>query len=102
MRRGEFSLQAFPAWCAFNDVGFFDVHVEDTGESGYGLITDRELRNDEDNVKIPTLLTVPKDLVLSAAAVDEYAKVDKNFRDLLEGAGHQVRDPAGCPPGSGQ
>lgn len=102
MRRGEFSLQAFPAWCAFNDVAFFDVHIEDTGGSGYGLVTDRELRNDEDNVEIPTLLTVPKDLVLSAEAVEEYAKVDRNFRDLLEAAGHQVRRAARqlhCPRG---
>ncbi|KAI1875386.1 hypothetical protein JX265_004444 [Neoarthrinium moseri] len=89
MRRGEFSLPAFPAWCSFNDVSFFDVHAEELDGRGFGLVADKDLVNDKDNVEIPTLLTIPRDLVLSAAAVEEYAKVDKNFRDLLEAAGHQ-------------
>ncbi|KAI0134546.1 SET domain-containing protein [Xylariales sp. AK1849] len=89
MRRGEFSLNALPAWCAFNDVNFIDVNVADVEGRGYGLVAERGLRNDHDNVEVPTLLTIPKDLVLSAEAVDEYAKVDKNFRDLLEATGHQ-------------
>lgn len=38
-----------------------------------------------------TLLRIPYDLVLSAAAVKEYANVDQNFRQLLEVAGQQVR-----------
>lgn len=90
MRRGEFSLNALPAWCALNDVSFIDVKVDDVEGRGYGLVADRDLINDEDNVEVPTLLTVPKDLVLSAEAVEEYAKVDKNFRELYEAAGHQV------------
>ncbi|KAH8699809.1 hypothetical protein BGZ61DRAFT_237620 [Ilyonectria robusta] len=36
-----------------------------------------------------TLLRIPHDLVLSAAAVKEYANVDQNFRQLLEVAGQQ-------------
>lgn len=36
------------------------------------------------------LLRVPHDLVLSAAAIEEYTKVDQNFRQLLDVAGHEV------------
>ncbi|KAF7542315.1 hypothetical protein G7Z17_g11683 [Cylindrodendrum hubeiense] len=36
-----------------------------------------------------TLLRIPRDLVLSAAAVKEYANVDQNFRQLIEVAGQQ-------------
>ncbi|RSL94464.1 hypothetical protein CDV31_014287 [Fusarium ambrosium] len=35
------------------------------------------------------LLRIPHDLVLSAAAIEEYTKVDQNFRQLLDVAGHQ-------------
>jgi hypothetical protein len=36
------------------------------------------------------LLQIPHDLILSAASVEEYSKVDQNFRQLLDSAGHQV------------
>jgi hypothetical protein len=35
-------------------------------------------------------LRVPKKLVLSEEAVEIYAKVDGNFRQLLEATGHKV------------
>lgn len=37
------------------------------------------------------LLQIPHDLVLSATAIEEYTKVDQNFRQLIDSAGHQVR-----------
>lgn len=40
------------------------------------------------------LLRIPHDLVLSAAAIEEYTKVDQNFRQLLDVAGHQVTPSA--------
>ncbi|KAH8671115.1 hypothetical protein BX600DRAFT_239117 [Xylariales sp. PMI_506] len=89
MRRGEFSIQALPAWCGFNDVSFFDVKVAEIEGSGLGLVAERDLVNEPDNVEIPSLLSIPKELVLSAEAVEEYAKEDKNFRDLLSVAGHE-------------
>ncbi len=44
----------------------------------------------KDTFDIPTLLTVPKDLILSAEAIEEYAKTDKHFRELLGAAGGVV------------
>ncbi|KAH7262306.1 hypothetical protein BKA59DRAFT_505339 [Fusarium tricinctum] len=35
------------------------------------------------------LLQIPHDLVLSATAIEEYTKVDQNFRQLIDSAGHQ-------------
>jgi hypothetical protein len=37
------------------------------------------------------LLQIPHDLVLSTTAIEEYTKVDQNFRQLIDSAGHQVR-----------
>lgn len=37
-----------------------------------------------------TLLKVPRDLVLSSESVEEYAKENKEFRQLFDAAGHQV------------
>lgn len=44
------------------------------------------------------LLRIPQDLVLSAAAIEEYTKVDQNFRQLLDVAGHQVTPSALLEP----
>ncbi|KAF4455658.1 SET domain-containing protein 8 [Fusarium austroafricanum] len=41
------------------------------------------------NINSTRLLRIPRDLILSAAAIEEYTKVDQNFRQLLDSAGHQ-------------
>jgi hypothetical protein len=90
MRRGQFPLESLPAWCVLNDVTFVDVKVSNVQGRGNGLVAERDLMNEADNVEVPTLLTIPKELVLSAEGVEEYAKENKNFRHLLDVAGHQV------------
>ncbi|KAI5923070.1 hypothetical protein F4810DRAFT_701337 [Camillea tinctor] len=89
MQRGHFPLSALPIWCILNDISFVDVEVADINGRGLGLIAERDLINEEDNVEIPTLLTVPQDLVLSAEGVEEYARENKYFRQLLHAAGRQ-------------
>ncbi|KAI1418728.1 SET domain-containing protein [Hypoxylon sp. FL1857] len=89
MRRGRFSLDDLPAWCVLNDVAFVNVKVADLSGRGYGLIAEKHLTNENENVELPALLTVPKDLVLSAEGVEEYAKENKLFRQLLDTAGHR-------------
>jgi hypothetical protein len=37
------------------------------------------------------LLRIPHDLILSASTVEEYTKVDQNFRQLIDSVGHNVR-----------
>lgn len=42
------------------------------------------------NNHLKKILQVPHDLILSTASIEEYSKVDQNFRQLLDSAGHQV------------
>lgn len=82
---------SLPVWCSLNDVKFHDVRVGQLDGKGYGLVAERDL-GPGDGEEAPALLTVPGDLVLSAEAVEQYSKVDKNFRQLLDVAGRQVRN----------
>ncbi|RYP90706.1 hypothetical protein DL770_003171 [Monosporascus sp. CRB-9-2] len=87
MRRGHFPLDGLPAWCLLNDVTFVDIKVQHIEGRGYGLVAERELRTEDDNEAL-TILKVPRDLVLSSEGVEEYAKENKEFRQLLDAAGH--------------
>lgn len=100
----QLSIDAFPAWARLNDVDFNDVQLQQTEGKGFGLIAEKDLNEKEEGSgdedakdgQSPSketttpLLRIPQDLVLSAAAVDEYAKVDQNFRQLLDITGHRV------------
>ncbi|TVY31195.1 SET domain-containing protein [Lachnellula hyalina] len=87
MRREQLPLTALPAWSKLNDVSFIDISVQELNDSkGSGLVTSRALSS-KATYDIPTLLVVPHDLILSAEAIEEYAKVDQHFRELLEVAG---------------
>lgn len=91
MYREKLPITALPAWSKLNDVNFLDIKVEDLGPSrgDVGLVTERTL-NSRDTFDIPTLLTVPNDLILSAEAVEEHGKADQHFRQLLDAAGGKV------------
>jgi hypothetical protein len=90
MYREKLPITALPAWSKLNDVNFLDSKVSDLGGSkGFGLVTERAL-NSKDTFDIPTLLTVPLDLILSAEAVEEHAKADHHFRQLLDAVGGKV------------
>ncbi|KAI0973984.1 hypothetical protein F4678DRAFT_458772 [Xylaria arbuscula] len=87
MRRGEFPLSSLPAWCMLNNITFSGASAADTEARGLGLIAEENINN-EDN-ELPALLTIPKGVILSAAGVEDYAKENKEFRQLLDVAGHQ-------------
>jgi hypothetical protein len=89
MRRAELPITALPAWTKLNNVIFNDISVDDMEGKGFGLLADRPLSS-EDAFDIPVLLRVPKDLILSAGAVGEHARVDGEFRQLLAAAGGVV------------
>jgi len=90
MRRGEFPLTNLPTWCTLNNITFNGVSAANIDGRGLGLVAGSDLNNDEESTKLPALLTIPKDLVLSAAGVEECAKENKEFRKLLDIAGRQV------------
>jgi hypothetical protein len=90
MRRTQLPITALPAWSKLNDASFIDIGVHDLGQStGFGLAAERALSS-RDTFDVPTLLIVPHDLILSAEAVEEHAKVDRHFNQLLEAAGGKV------------
>ena len=95
MHRERLPISALPAWCKINNVSLFDVDVQDLGSQGYGITTTRALSSSsssssEERSDIPTVLLVPNDLVLSREFIDEHAKVDQHFRQLLDVAGGKV------------
>jgi hypothetical protein len=97
MPSSQLPIEALPAWAHLNNVEFHSVKLGHTAGRGCGLVADRDLSlsagsgaHDDDDA---TLLRVPCDTVLSAYAIDEYTKVDQNFRQLLDVAGRQVRSP---------
>ncbi|KAJ3570839.1 hypothetical protein NPX13_g5595 [Xylaria arbuscula] len=87
MRKGQFPLQNLPAWCMLNNIALDGLSAADVNARGLGLVAENKLENMHDD--LPALLTVPKELVLSSARVEEYAKENKEFRRLLDVAGHQ-------------
>lgn len=70
-----------------NNITFAGIGVADTDGRGLGVIAEKDLSNENDG--LPALLTIPNDLILSAESVEEYAKENKDFRELLDAAGHQ-------------
>ncbi|KAI1808033.1 SET domain-containing protein [Daldinia bambusicola] len=89
MRRGHFSLDDLPTWATLNGVYFNNVQVANIDGRGNGLITTNELASQEDDLEPIILLKVPRELVLSPERVEEYAKENKSFRQLLDTAGHK-------------
>ncbi|KAH8893416.1 SET domain-containing protein [Thozetella sp. PMI_491] len=89
MSRQALPIEALPAWSLLNDITFVDVKVADTPGQGYGLLCERNLTTENGTYDIPTLITVPRDMVLNAESVEQYAKEDRNFRQLLDAAGHK-------------
>jgi hypothetical protein len=96
MPSSQLPIEALPAWARLNNVELHSVKLGHTAGRGYGLVADRDLSlsagsgEHEDDA---TILRVPRDAVLSAHAIEEYTKVDQNFRHLLDVAGRQVRLP---------
>ncbi|KXH58284.1 SET domain-containing protein [Colletotrichum salicis] len=93
MASTQLPLETLSTWTMFNDVDLVDVEAREIPGCGLGLLSNKELSREKETFDIPTLLRIPGELVLSAEAVENYAKVDKNFRQLLEAAGHKYLPP---------
>lgn len=76
---------AFLSWAMLNDVSFDRTVPGVIPGRGGALLAKEELDADEDMSNV--LLTVPKDLILSLERVQEHAKTDKDFREVLESLG---------------
>ncbi|CAN8105700.1 unnamed protein product [Discula destructiva] len=85
MPRERLSLNALVAWMRFNNATFTNVEVQEVQQKGHGLIT----KATATSIRHSPLVSIPRDLVLDANAVEEYAKENRNFRALLDACGHK-------------
>ncbi|KAI2640141.1 hypothetical protein GGS21DRAFT_537861 [Xylaria nigripes] len=86
MKRDQLPLSNLATWCVFNNVTFAGVDAAQIEGRGLGLIAEKDLNDDSVESAV---LTIPKDLIVSSAGIEEYAKENQNFRQLLDAAGHQ-------------
>ncbi|KAL7802116.1 hypothetical protein V8C44DRAFT_345893 [Trichoderma aethiopicum] len=86
----QLPIEALPAWALLNNVDFINAEIRNIEGKGFGLVAKHDITNEGHDASAPEpVLRIPRDLVLSAEAVEEYAKVDQNFKQLLDVAGHQ-------------
>ncbi|KAK4225327.1 hypothetical protein QBC38DRAFT_368954 [Podospora fimiseda] len=78
------SIEDLPAWARLNNVSFSGVKVTKTEGKGYGVFAQNDMIAAEGCLDTPVMFTVPRDLTLNTTTIDEYAKEDKNFKQLLE------------------
>lgn len=89
-------VEALPGWARLNGLDFINCKLELVKDRGIGLVAtetlslaagDAGLNDDKPLVK------VPRDMALSVETIENFAKVDQNFRQLIDAAGKQVHNP---------
>lgn len=84
MKQASLPLETLHSWSHFNDIRLLGASVEphivapDGTDKGGGLLATVDHGSGE------TLLAVPLELLLSKERVEQCAKEDKNFRELIE------------------
>jgi hypothetical protein len=86
------SVETLPAWARLNGVDFVCTKVENVAGNGLGLFATVPFSSNPqaEDERPDALLRIPRDLILSAEAIEDYSKVDHNFRQLLDKVGLQV------------
>lgn len=86
----ELPLDNLPGWCRLNNVTLYNVKIGHIQNRGTGIAASRNL-SAEETFDSTTLISVPRELILSDEAIEEYSKEDKDFRELLHTTEFQVR-----------
>lgn len=87
MRYSSLPIENLQSWAFFNNVVLSGVRIqpnilaEDGSDKGGGLVATRDCEASD------VVLTVPRELVLNRAVVEEVAKTDTRLRDILEAVG---------------
>ncbi|KFY05452.1 hypothetical protein V492_08537 [Pseudogymnoascus sp. VKM F-4246] len=89
MRPPVLPMTSLRTWAKFNGIGFENISVEKNKEyGGYGVISTTTIPDSAPEQEGSlTVLNVPKDLILSAETIAEYAKIDKHFGQILKACG---------------
>lgn len=85
---GWFQLPSasFRLWIKHNEIQFAHTVPGAVDGKGSALLAE-ECLDDNKNDYATVLMVVPKDLILSLGRVQEHAKEDKEFREVLESLG---------------
>lgn len=86
----QLNIDFLPAWAKLHNVQLTKVGMQHIDKKGYGLVSGDDLTTSDDVKDVMEIIRIPTGLVLSADAVEEYAKVDHNFKQLLDAAGGKV------------
>ncbi|EMC99180.1 hypothetical protein BAUCODRAFT_120475 [Baudoinia panamericana UAMH 10762] len=87
--------EAILPWATLNDVSFTATVPGVVAGRGAALIAKHPIPANQ-NGELQTLLTVPRDLILSLERVQDHAKVDRDYREVLECLGDFGRTPRGA------
>ena len=90
MAHAQLPIASLPLWQTLNNVIFTNTQIAAIPGKGSGLVAVDTESNSQTSSHGKPLISVPHGLVLHAEAVEEYAKQDRNFRLLLDAAGHQT------------
>lgn len=85
MTSPQLPIDHLPDWARLNGIELLNARVDQVEGKGWGLLYTSDAVTENS-----TVLRVPRDLVLSAEAVDDFGKIDQNFRKLLNTAGYEV------------
>ena len=87
MLRETLPVTTLPAWSRLTNVVLDGVAISslDNGK-GSGIVATKDLGKES-----VTLMTVPRDVVLSLETIWEYAKSDHHLHDILEAVGEFAR-----------
>ena len=77
--------EVFNPWAQLNGVKFHDVKPGRIAGRGSALIASKAVTNSAEGAEC--LLTVPRDLILGQEQILEQARVDRDFREMLESVG---------------
>lgn len=86
-------VEALPGWIRLNGLEFLNCKLGLVEDRGIGLVATQELSLEAGDAGLhddKPLLKVPRDMALSAETIEDFAKIDQNFRHLLDAAGKQV------------
>lgn len=85
MKRETLPSSLLSPWARLNGVVTNSIRLDHQGDNrGYRLVAERDMSDSE--VAANPLMTVPKDLVLSAEAMRGDSRFDRHLRELLDAA----------------
>ncbi|CAG8286530.1 unnamed protein product [Penicillium salamii] len=102
MKREYLPIETLPAWQHLNGVVLTGVSFQKLGfdehgaDKGSGIVATEPKSSSENDPKPEILLQIPGDLVLSLETVQNYAKSDRDLRDVLEPMGDFGRTARGA------